>query len=80
MAKTDFFHVDDPEYWLGRHLIADITVVGVHEARDLAHLHINGERMEVSLKELRRLVERGILVEGMTSAQQLPPMTTRRKA
>lgn len=78
MARSDFFHVDDPEYWLGRHLMADITVVAVHEARDEAALHINGERMTVSLKELRSLVERGLLVESTVSAEMLPPMKTRR--
>ncbi len=75
----NFFHVDDPGFWLGRHLVADITVVGVDQAHDDAHLHINGERMHVPMSELRRLIERGILVEGMTSAQMLPPMTTRRR-
>ncbi len=47
--------------WVGRSLSADLTVVSIDG--DKVGLHINGGRLTVSFRELRRLHRAGWLVE-----------------
>lgn len=55
--------------WIGRSLSADLTVVSIDG--DKVGLHINGNRLTVSFRELRRLHRAGWLVETDRAPEHL---------